>query len=276
MPRTNEPGAGVLERATRLLDAFDTKHLTLSLAELTARSGLAHATASRITASLIEVGLLSRSADGRYSIGAKARDLGLLVPSSASVRSVALPYMHDLHAALHQHVQLLALGRREAVILERISAPDAVIVISDVGGHLPLHASAGGKVLLAHSPADLQKEVLGGPLEQLTPRTVTSPRILAEQLEQCRHSGLMIAREEVSLMASSVAARVLDESGQVVAAVSVVVRAGTAAVKVAVPAVATTALAISRRLGWAGRRGDMRPARGAAARRQAAPRVRGA
>jgi hypothetical protein len=86
----------------------------------------------------------------------------------------------------------------------------------------------------------------------------------------------MIAREEVSLMASSVAARVLDESGQVVAAVSVVVRAGTAAVKVAVPAVATTALAISRRLGWAGRRGDMRPARGAAARRQAAPRVRGA
>lgn len=254
MPRTNEPGTGVLQRAGRLLDAFDERHLSLTLAELTARSGLAHATTSRIAGDLVATGLLARGRGGRYSIGARTRDLGLLVPASANLRSVALPYLHDLHAALREHVQLAVLGRREAVILDRISAPEAVLVVSDVGGHLPLHASAAGKVLLAHAPAGLRADVLAGRLEQLTPRTVTDPERLEQELEQCRRSGIAVVREEINERASSVAARVVDESGTVVAAVSVVVRAGTAALRTSVPAVATSALAISRRLGWDGRR----------------------
>ncbi|MGC5614777.1 IclR family transcriptional regulator [Georgenia sp. Z1491] len=252
MPRTNEPGAGVLERAVRILDAFDADHLTLGLGELVARSGLAHATTSRIATDLVRARLLARGPDGRYAIGARTRDLALLVPSSASVRAVALPYMHDLHAALREHVQLAVLGTREAVIVDRISAPEAVVVVSDVGGDLPLHASAAGKVLLAHAPTVLVEEVLAGPLERLTPRTVTEPERLRAELARCRRTGLAVVREEVNERASSVAARVVDGTGEVVAAVSVVVRAGTPALRTSVPAVATTALAISRRLGWAG------------------------
>ena len=252
MPRTNEPGTGVLERAVRLLAAFDARHLHLTLAELTARSGLPHATTSRLVAELVRLGLLARGTDGRFAVGGRVRDLGLLVPASASVRAVALPFMHDLHAALREHVQLAALARHEVVVLERISAPDAVLVVSDVGGHLPLHASAAGKVLLAHAPDAVREEVLHGPLERLTPRTVTDPDRLARQLEEVRRSGIAVVREEVNPRASSVAARVQDDSGAVVAAVSVVVRAGTTALRTSVPAVATSALAISRRLGWAG------------------------
>jgi hypothetical protein len=48
-----------------------------------------------------------------------------------------------------------ALDGTDALVVERISTLDAVTVASPVGGQLPLHATASGKVLLAHTGEDL-------------------------------------------------------------------------------------------------------------------------
>jgi DNA-binding IclR family transcriptional regulator len=87
---------------------------------------------------------------------------------------------------------------------------------------MPLHCTAIGKVLLAYADADQQREVLLGPLERRTPRTVVAPGVLQRQLEAVLETGVAFEREESTLGLLCVAAPVLDATGtETVAAISI-------------------------------------------------------
>jgi DNA-binding IclR family transcriptional regulator len=133
--------------------------------------------------------------------------------------------------------------------VERLRARDAVGVVSRVGGRLPLHATGVGQVLLAFAPAELQEEVLAGPLPALTPRTVVDPDQLRRVLAEVRRTGLAICDGQVELHSLSVAAPVRSASGEVVAALSVVVPSEGGAAVPYVPAILAAARGISRALG---------------------------
>jgi hypothetical protein len=57
-------------------------------------------------------------------------------------------------------------------------------------------------------------------------------------------------RGELTRGADSVATRIMDGEGRVVAALSVVVRTGSVSLTAVTPSVVTSGLGISRRLGW--------------------------
>jgi DNA-binding IclR family transcriptional regulator len=94
---------------------------------------------------------MERLSGGAYAIGLRLWDLGTLNPRGLLLRVRAMPIMEDLHAAKRQHVQLAVLDGTEVPVVERIFAARAVPVASNVGGRLPLHASAVGQMLLAHA-----------------------------------------------------------------------------------------------------------------------------
>lgn len=158
--------------------------------------------------------------------------------------------MEDLYTALQQHVQLAVLEGCEAVVVERLSTPGAVGLVSQVGGGLPLHGSAVGKVLLAHADGALFDALVKRGLDSFTPRTVTDPARLRRELGDCRRTGTAIVREELTPGADPVATRIMDAEGRVVAALSVVVRSGSVSLSAILPSVVTSGLGISRRLGW--------------------------
>jgi DNA-binding IclR family transcriptional regulator len=168
--------------------------------------------------------------------------------------------MEDLYTALHQHVQLAVLEGSGAVIVERLSRPGAIGLVSQVGGRLPLHASAVGKVLLAHGDSALFDGLVDRGFDRFTPQTITDPARLRRELADCRRTGSAIVREELTPRAESAATRIMDADGQVVAALSVVVRSGSVALRAVLPSVVASGLGISRRLGWAPDIG-VRPAR---------------
>ena len=60
----------------------------------------------------------------------------------------------------------------------------------------------------------------------------------------------MVVKEELSEGAESVATRIVDGSGNVVAAMSVVVAAGSIKLQAAVPTLVASGLGLSRSLGW--------------------------
>ena len=102
-PPVGEP---VLDRAVRLLDAFDGSGRGLPLAVLARRSGLAPSTALRLARQLTDLGLLERSGDGDFTIGIRMLELASRAPRGHGVRSTALPYMEELHRATGHHVLL--------------------------------------------------------------------------------------------------------------------------------------------------------------------------
>jgi DNA-binding IclR family transcriptional regulator len=250
VPRSNEPGRRVSSRLLDVLFAFRPGRPRLTLADLTRHTGMPHATVRRLALDLVHAGALDRAPDGSFTVGIRLWELGTLAPLTAPLRTVALPFMEDLHAALHQHVQLAVLDGTEAVLVERLSTAEAVGVISRVGGRLPLHSSGVGKVLLAHEGTDLVDRVIEQGLTRYTRRTITDPARLRRVLEQCRDTGVAFVREETTPGVDSVATRALNADGEVVAALSVVVRTGSVDLRTVKPAVVASGLAISRGLGW--------------------------
>lgn len=250
MPRSNEPGRSVSSRVMELLFAFLPNQQALSLADLVRRTGLPHATARRLLHELAAAGAVEQRADGKFTIGLRLWQLGTLAPHTESLRSLAQPVVEDLYVALHQHVQLAVLEGDEAVIIERLSAREAVGLVSRVGGRLPLHASAVGKVLLAHGGAERRARIVHPQPRRFTPTTITDPAALEAELETVRRTGIATVREELTPTAESVATRILDGEGTVVAALSVVLRAGSVDLAAAIPSVVASGLRLSRLVGW--------------------------
>jgi DNA-binding IclR family transcriptional regulator len=250
MPRTSQPGRSVSSRLLEVLFTFRPGQTRLTLAGLARRTGLPQATVRRLALELVAAGALDMAPDGMLTVGTRLWQLGTLAPLTEPLRTVALPFMEDLYTALQQHVQLAVLEEREAVVVERLSAPDAVGLLSQVGGALPLHSSAVGKVLLAHGDAELFDALVRCGLDRFTPHTITDPARLRRELGDCRRTGTAIVREELTPGAESVATRIMDAEGRVVAALSVVVRSGSLPLRSVIPSVVASGLGISRRLGW--------------------------
>lgn len=222
MVRTNN-GESVLSRALRVFEAFTADDPTLRVSEIAARTGLHLATASRIVAELVELGLLAREPDRRVRIGVRLWELALRASPALSLRDAAMPFLADLHAVVGHHVQLGVLDGREVIFLERLSAPRAVVNYTRIAGRLPLNASSSGQVLLAHASREMQESVLAGPLPGYTANTITSAARLRVTLADIRRQGFAYCPGHIHEEALGIAVPVFDAGRAVVAAVSAIV-----------------------------------------------------
>ena len=155
---------------------------------------------------------------------------------------MALPYLEDLHEVSGQHVLFAVREGDEALLVERLSARGAVEIDYRVGGRMPLDDTGVGLVLLVGAPAAVQARVLGA----RAPAAADRVRL---RLQDVRRHQVAVFERSSPAPVSSVAAPVRDGLGHTLAAVSVVVPAGSAPPRASVPVVRSTALAVSRGLG---------------------------
>lgn len=214
-------GVSVASRVLSLLGAFDAGHTSLTLSELSRRTGLPTATALRLVKELVAWGALVRSPTGTYEIGLRIWDLGLLAPMPSRLRQLASPFLQDVYGATHATVHLAVRDGLHALYLDRLSGSETM-PISHVGARLPLYTTGVGKVLLAHAPDDVVASVLGN-LTPVTRYTITDPARLEEQLRRVRSEGYAETREEMSLGARSLAVPVRDPDDAVLAALGLTV-----------------------------------------------------
>ncbi|WP_433558291.1 IclR family transcriptional regulator [Pseudonocardia xinjiangensis] len=249
MTASRAAGTGpVLARALQILGAFSADHPAMTLSELARRTRLPVSTVHRLLAGLVDWGALERGDDGAYRVGLRLWEVGALAPRGQGLRERALPFLEDLSQITRENVQLAVREGSELVFVERIAGTGAVPVLTRVGARFALTATGVGLVLLAHAPPETQEEVLAGPFDRFTPLTVTDPAVLRRTLADIRKSGFSVSDRQVTMDALSVGAPVHDARGNVVAAVSLVVRHGSAQPHTLAPLVRTSARAISRAL----------------------------
>jgi DNA-binding IclR family transcriptional regulator len=237
----------VASKIVAILDAFRPSASELSLNQLAGRSGLAVSTAYRHASELVELGILEGGERGGYRIGLRLWEIASLAERGLPVREMAQPYMLDLYEATHENVHLAVLEGFEALYVEKTTGRRSTQVKTREARRLPLHATGVGKVILAHASEEFVKEVIERGLTRFTPHTITAPGQLLRALADVRRTGFARTHEELTLGTVSVAAPVRNESGEVVAALSIVGRSsGTDPDKLA-SAVRTAALGISRR-----------------------------
>jgi DNA-binding IclR family transcriptional regulator len=241
-------GRSSLSRIMQIFAAFDIDAVYLSISQLSARSGLPLATTHRLVAEMEQFGLLERQPDKTYRLGVRLWEIACRTPGALGLREIAMPHLQAVQARIRQHTQLGILQGREVLFLERLSAREAVVNVTLVGGRLPLHASSSGLVLLAHADPQVQEEVLSGGLFRYTPGTIQDPDALRAVLRQTRQEGFVCANGYIHPDARGIAVPVSGVNGVVVAAISVVVPNDDAATTPFVHLLKTASQAISRDL----------------------------
>lgn len=236
----------VLDRAFDLLAAFGTGDGgDPTLAELARRVGLPKTTAHRILGSLVAAGAVERTPGG-YRLGMLLFELGERVHQKSDLREAALPFLQDLYEVAHETVHLAVLDGVEVLYVERIRGHrQQSQLASSVGGRLPAYCTGVGKALLAFTPESARAVLASGPLRPRTPYTITSPRLLVEELARIRTTKLACDRDENAIGIHCVATPVLV-GGQAVAAISMTGPAERISAERVGSAVRTAALALQR------------------------------
>ena len=242
-------GESLLTRVDRILAALDADNPTRTVAETARVARLPVATTHRLVNELVELGYLERTPARRVRLGVRLWELASRGSRTTSLREAAMPIMEDVHAVVGHHTQLGVRDRHEVLYLERLSTRGGSRNIIRVAGRLPAHACSSGIVLLAHAPADVQEDVLAGPLPRYTQRTPSDPRTLRRLLADTRRQGYTIAAGLITEGATGVAVPIRGPRDEVVAALSIVVPSGDGNAPAQISALLAAARAISRALG---------------------------
>ena len=214
-----------VERAGRVLEVLlSAPPEGLGLAEIAEQAGLHKTTALRLLRSLSAMRIVRRlTGSDRYAwdalhwlgVAAKLRE--------AVARANAVQTLIERLSATSGESAALAypdIAKGRALFAALATSQHALRVDPGQTRSWPLHASAPGKVCLAHMPdADVRTYITRG-LAPVTERTITSPAKLTGELARVRSQGYAISWEEAVAGAATIAVPVREDSGAVVGALA--------------------------------------------------------
>ena len=150
------PTIQVIERIFAVMDVLASKEESVSLKEISERTGLHPSTTHRILNDLTLGRYVDRPEAGSYRLGMRLLELGNLVKGRLNVRDAALAPMRELHKLTQQPVNLSMRQGDEIVYVERaFSERSGMQVVRASSGRAPLHVTSVGKLFLAAD--DLQR-----------------------------------------------------------------------------------------------------------------------
>ena len=244
----------MLSNAVQLLSLFSSGQPELGIAAIARLLRRPRSTTYRLAGAMEKAGLLDRDpATGLYTLGLRLVDFGDLARQSRRLQRIALPLLRNLARETGETTTLLVVSGASAVNLEVVESLHPVVVRGLIGRPLPLHALAGGKVLLACPSRDDLGDLRVFPLRRFTPNTITEPTAIAAELDRVRVRGWAEATEEWMAGVAGVAAPVQGQGGRVLAAVTLgypCLRSNPGERLRLRRAVVRTAAAISRGLGY--------------------------
>jgi IclR family pca regulon transcriptional regulator len=189
-----------LARGLAVLTAFSDQRRTLTIAQISHKTGIPRAAVRRCLYTLKQLGYASSDANN-YSLKPKVLTLGYSYLSSCS---------------------LAVLENDEVLYVARSSTSRIMSVALNVGSRLPAYCTSLGRAILSFLPEqDLSNYLEHVELRAFTPHTVVSEKKLREMLTSVRLAGYALIEEELEVGLRSIAVPVRGASGNVVAALNI-------------------------------------------------------
>lgn len=218
------PGDGYVQsfaRGLAVIRSFSTDAPSQTMTEVAQRTGLTRAGARRILHTLHALGYVE--IDGRqFRLTAKVLDLGFAYLSSLPLWSLAEPLMEALVLDVQESCSIAVLNDKEIVYVLRVPTEKIMSINLGVGSRLPAYCSSMGRVLLAAlDDEELERQLSTTELVARTPRTITDPALLREEILRVRRQGWALNNQELEQDLISLAAPITTHKGRVVAAINI-------------------------------------------------------
>lgn len=211
-----------IERAMRVMEAFDAGQQRLSLADISTRTGLGRSAAQRIVYTLHHLGYLHREADERfYSISYRMVDLcrGLIGRESPARR--LLPLLQDLAEKTGETTAWVQLEGDKIVVLQSVLSTHFSHVNLSVGQHFAALPSSSGQALLAHADPALAEGLLqdaAAPVRARLP--FATPEEMHGHFAAIRAAGYALTGKDEDLYSVSLSAPVFGPTGAALGAIN--------------------------------------------------------
>jgi DNA-binding IclR family transcriptional regulator len=228
-----------LERGLALMKAIGQQRGGMTNAELSRHFDIPKSTCTYILTRLErEKYVIRDKLTGRYTIG-----LNTLSLAHDALREIRFPAIAEptLYRLAERTGLVAILGVREGdrvLTVDRVESPDFMRDSAEsgrsrwpfyparehrgLGAEYSLHASALGRVVLAHLPPQNLSEILEAiQLTKLTPKTIVSKTELLVELARIRKAGYSIADQQSHLDTLAIAAPIVEANGEVRASVCI-------------------------------------------------------
>ena len=176
---------GTVERAITVLHVLAEAPDDVGNNEIARRTGINPSTVSRLLATLANDELVTRAHDtGRFRLGPRLVELGNAALARIDLRQLCRPHLEALTETTGETATLSVPYQQGTITVDFVQSPSSVRSVAQVGRPSVAHATATGKVFLAHAGVPPT-----APMTPYTSRTLTDPKALLAQIDQIRRRG---------------------------------------------------------------------------------------
>jgi len=213
--------SSTIQRALDILNLFKDQP-SLSFSDMRKILGFNKATLYRVISTLHDNKYLRKDERGRYELGLNVFILGNRILKESPLINASTPFMNELSQDLGLTALLGVLNGTNVVIIQKTDPNRLIKMVCHVGGSIPAHCTAQGKVLLAYSSKETTQKVIDvHGLQRYTPHTICTTEAFLVELEAVRTHGYAVDNGEHEKNVCCISAPILDKTGRIEAALSI-------------------------------------------------------
>jgi DNA-binding IclR family transcriptional regulator len=209
-----------VDRAISVMEFLSRREWS-GVTEVANELGIHKSTAYRLLTTLRDRGLVEQdAATEKYRLGFGLVLLASSVRADLDILRCARPVCERLSEQTGETVTVAVLEGDDAVVIHQTISRASALSVDWTGRHTPLHATAAGKIFLAHMAADQRRRILRRPLERFTENTIVDPAVMRDHVRGVLEDGYAYTVEELEVGLNAIGAPIHCAEGAVVGAVS--------------------------------------------------------
>lgn len=212
-----------LVRAFGMLDLLAAHDEGLTLTEIARLVKLPRSTAHRLLTTMSSLQYIEfDSESNRWLIGVRAFKVGSAFAQTRDLVRLGRPIMRVLMIEARETINMSVIDSGGVRLMSQLEPMRMGRALTRPGRHLPVHATASGKCMLAHwNSGELNDFLETAVLASRTAFSITSASALVRQLTEIKSCGFAIDDQEHTMGVRCVAAPVFDSNGAPRAALSI-------------------------------------------------------
>jgi len=214
-----------VEKAFSVLNVIGSAQGPMSLAQVTAATGMGKSAAQRFIHTLATLGYIERYQNTpTWVLSVKVLELSNYYINSSDFIKRAQPYLVHLSKETEETVNLTVLDGTEIVFISRYPSRHVLATDVVIGTRMPAYCSAPGIAMMARlDEGEVERLLAASELTAYTPSTTCALPALREKIRLSAARGYATAFEEYYLGDLSIAAPIVDNAGRPVGAINVAV-----------------------------------------------------
>jgi DNA-binding IclR family transcriptional regulator len=207
----------------RILESLAASHDEKGVTQLARELGSTKARIFRHLQTLRNLGYVVQNPQTeRNSVGARLYVLGQLAGERFNIVAAVRPAMEQLRDRVQQTTVFSTVHDGRITILNIAMGANPIEIGLRLGWSFDMHATAQGKIALAHATPEAVDAFLKRKLTAHTPHTIIDPARMRAELETIRRQGWATAPAESLIGINALGAPILGDRGKLVGCIAIV------------------------------------------------------